>query len=79
VPGKTDGSGVFKFPEHEVAFVGDLLCTISPFTGPVHRGTLLRLVIDLPDPQIRAAPQVLGVARGQLHQAPVVGPDPPGN
>jgi len=30
----------------------------------VHRGTLLRLVIDLPDPQIRCAPQVLGVARG---------------
>src|SRR5262249_19628445 len=27
----------------------------------VDRGTLLRLVIDLPDPQISAAPQVLGV------------------
>jgi transposase len=27
----------------------------------VHRGTLLRLVIDLPDPEISAAPQVLGV------------------
>ena len=27
----------------------------------VHRGTLLRLVIDLPDPQARAAPEVLGV------------------
>ena len=27
----------------------------------VHRGTLLRLVIDLPDPQVGAAPQVVGV------------------
>jgi transposase len=27
----------------------------------VHRGTLLRLVIDLPDPEARAAPEVLGV------------------
>jgi transposase len=27
----------------------------------VHRGTLLRLIIDLPDPEISAAPQVLGV------------------
>ena len=27
----------------------------------VHRGTLLRLVIDLPDPQAGAAPQVVGV------------------
>jgi transposase len=27
----------------------------------VHRGTLLRLVIDLPDPQVSAAPHVLGV------------------
>ena len=27
----------------------------------VHRGTLLRLVIDLPDPQISAAQKVLGV------------------
>jgi len=33
VPGHTDGSCVFEFPEHEVAFVGDLLCTISPLTG----------------------------------------------
>jgi len=27
----------------------------------VHRGTLLRLVIDLPEPAVTAAPQVLGV------------------
>jgi transposase len=27
----------------------------------VHRGTLLRLVIDLPDPQVSAAPEVVGV------------------
>jgi len=27
----------------------------------VHRGTLLRLVIDLPDPEVRAAPEVVGV------------------
>jgi transposase len=27
----------------------------------VHRGTLLRLVIDLPDPQVSAAPHVVGV------------------
>jgi transposase len=27
----------------------------------VHRGTLLRLVLDLPDPQARAAPEVVGV------------------
>ena len=29
----TDGSCVFEFREHEVVFVGDLLCTVSPFTG----------------------------------------------
>jgi glyoxylase-like metal-dependent hydrolase (beta-lactamase superfamily II) len=33
VPGHTDGSCAFEFPEHQVAFVGDLLCTISPVTG----------------------------------------------
>ncbi len=32
-PGHTDGSCVFEFPEHAVVFVGDLLCTVSPFTG----------------------------------------------
>jgi glyoxylase-like metal-dependent hydrolase (beta-lactamase superfamily II) len=33
VPGHTDGSCVFEFREHEVVFVGDLLCTVSPFSG----------------------------------------------
>ena len=33
VPGHTDGSCVFEFPEHGVVVVGDLLCTVSPFTG----------------------------------------------
>lgn len=33
VPGHTDGSCVFEFREHQVAFVGDLLCTVSPFSG----------------------------------------------
>jgi glyoxylase-like metal-dependent hydrolase (beta-lactamase superfamily II) len=32
-PGHTDGSCVLEFREHEVAFVGDLLCTTSPRTG----------------------------------------------
>ena len=32
VPGHTDGSCVLEFPEHGVAFVGDLLCTVSPVT-----------------------------------------------
>jgi glyoxylase-like metal-dependent hydrolase (beta-lactamase superfamily II) len=33
VPGHTDGSCVLEFREHGVAFVGDLLCTVSPRTG----------------------------------------------
>jgi glyoxylase-like metal-dependent hydrolase (beta-lactamase superfamily II) len=33
VPGHTDGSCVLEFAEHGVAFVGDLLCTVSPFLG----------------------------------------------
>jgi glyoxylase-like metal-dependent hydrolase (beta-lactamase superfamily II) len=32
-PGHTDGSCVLEFREHGVVFVGDLLCTLSPFTG----------------------------------------------
>jgi glyoxylase-like metal-dependent hydrolase (beta-lactamase superfamily II) len=32
-PGHTDGSCVFEFPEHGVVFVGDLLCTVNPFSG----------------------------------------------
>jgi len=32
-PGHTDGSCVLEFREHGVVFVGDLLCTISAFTG----------------------------------------------
>ena len=32
-PGHTDGSCVLEFPEHGVAFVGDLLCTADPKTG----------------------------------------------
>src|SRR3954468_24802021 len=32
VPGHTDGSCVLEFPEHGVAFLGDLLCTVSPVT-----------------------------------------------
>jgi glyoxylase-like metal-dependent hydrolase (beta-lactamase superfamily II) len=33
VPGHTDGSCMFEFREHRVVFAGDLLCTVSPFTG----------------------------------------------
>jgi glyoxylase-like metal-dependent hydrolase (beta-lactamase superfamily II) len=33
VPGHTDGSCVFEFQEHGVLLVGDLLCTVSSFTG----------------------------------------------
>lgn len=32
-PGHTDGSCVLEFPEHGVVFVGDLLCTMSFFSG----------------------------------------------
>jgi len=32
-PGHTDGSCVFDFTGHGVVFVGDLLCTVGPFTG----------------------------------------------
>lgn len=32
-PGHTDGSCVLELPEHRVAFVGDLLCTVSPRSG----------------------------------------------
>ena len=32
-PGHTDGSCVLEFAEHGVAFVGDLLCTVSPVVG----------------------------------------------
>src|SRR3954453_7278601 len=32
VPGHTDGSCVLEFSEHGVAFLGDLLCTVSPVT-----------------------------------------------
>lgn len=35
VPGHTDGSCLLEFREHDVVFVGDLLCTVSPLTtGP---------------------------------------------
>lgn len=33
VPGHTDGSCVFEFEEHGIVFVGDLLCTVNPFSG----------------------------------------------
>lgn len=33
VPGHTDGSCILEFRDHGVAFVGDLLCTVSPVTG----------------------------------------------
>jgi glyoxylase-like metal-dependent hydrolase (beta-lactamase superfamily II) len=33
VPGHTDGSCLLEFPDHDVVFVGDLLCTVSPITG----------------------------------------------
>lgn len=33
VPGHTDGSCLLEFREHDTVFVGDLLCTVSPFTG----------------------------------------------
>ena len=32
-PGHTDGSCVLEFRDHDVVFVGDLLCTASPRTG----------------------------------------------
>jgi glyoxylase-like metal-dependent hydrolase (beta-lactamase superfamily II) len=32
-PGHTDGSCVFDFAGHGVVFVGDLLCTVGPFSG----------------------------------------------
>ena len=32
-PGHTDGSCIFDFEDHGVAFVGDLLCTADPLTG----------------------------------------------
>jgi glyoxylase-like metal-dependent hydrolase (beta-lactamase superfamily II) len=32
-PGHTDGSCVLEFKDHNVVFVGDLLCTASPITG----------------------------------------------
>jgi len=32
-PGHTDGSCVFEFAGHGVVFVGDLLCTVGPFSG----------------------------------------------
>ena len=33
VPGHTEGSCVLEFRDHGVAFVGDLLCTVSPISG----------------------------------------------
>jgi glyoxylase-like metal-dependent hydrolase (beta-lactamase superfamily II) len=33
VPGHTDGSCILEFRDHGVAFVGDLLCTVSPMSG----------------------------------------------
>lgn len=33
LPGHTAGSCAFEFPEHDVTFVGDALCTASPVTG----------------------------------------------
>lgn len=32
-PGHTDGHCLLEFREHNVVFVGDLLCTVSPVTG----------------------------------------------
>ena len=32
-PGHTEGSCVLEFPEHDVVFIGDLLCTVDPRTG----------------------------------------------
>jgi glyoxylase-like metal-dependent hydrolase (beta-lactamase superfamily II) len=32
-PGHTDGSCVLEFRNHGVVFVGDLLCTVDPFSG----------------------------------------------
>jgi glyoxylase-like metal-dependent hydrolase (beta-lactamase superfamily II) len=32
-PGHTDGSCVLEFRDHDVVFVGDLLCTLDPATG----------------------------------------------
>ncbi|MET0819920.1 MAG: MBL fold metallo-hydrolase [Aeromicrobium sp.] len=33
VSGHTAGSCVYEFPDHGVAFVGDVMCTVSPVTG----------------------------------------------
>lgn len=33
VPGHTNGSCLLEFREHDVVFVGDLLCTVSPVTA----------------------------------------------
>jgi glyoxylase-like metal-dependent hydrolase (beta-lactamase superfamily II) len=32
-PGHTDGSCVLEFREHDAVFVGDALCTVSPWSG----------------------------------------------
>ena len=40
-PGHTDGSCVLEFPDHDVAFVGDLLCTADPMTGGRARPQLM--------------------------------------
>lgn len=39
-PGHTDGSCVIEFSDHDVVFVGDLLCTVSPFSGKAARPQL---------------------------------------
>lgn len=39
-PGHTDGSVTVEFPNHDVVFVGDLLCTVDPLSGRAGRPQL---------------------------------------